>query len=211
MKRRLCILSILLLAVALPASATGINSSIHVESGEFVENDLSTLNGDIRIDDGATVRGEAESVNGGVEVGRNVEVQGVSTVNGGVEIGEGAVVDGDVASVNGPISMEAGSQAREVGTVNGSVELDGADVETDVSTYNGDVTLRGGANVGGDIRIKESRSGSSRRDQALRIYIEDGSTVQGSVIVENEDQEVEVYLRGGSVAGEIRGATVVEK
>ena len=135
----------------------------------------------------------------------------VATVNGGIEIGEGTVVDGEVESVNGPISMEAGARAREVGTINGSVELSGAEVEHDVSTYNGDVTLSDGASVGGDIRILEPDSGSSRRNRALRIHIEDGSIVQGSVIVENEDLEVEVYLRGGAVSGEIRGAKVVER
>ena len=211
MKRRLYILSILILVVALPAAATGINSSIRVDSGEVVDDDLSTVNGQIRIGDGATVRGTAATVNGSVKVGRNVEVESVSSVNGGIEIGEGTVVNGEVETVNGPISMDSGSRARAVGTVNGSVKLNGADVEADVSTYNGDVKLRDGANVGGDIRILESNHGSSRRDRTLRIYIEDGSTVQGSVIVEDKDLKVEVYLRGGTVAGEIRGATVVEK
>jgi len=211
MKRQLCILSILLLATALPVAATGINSSIRIESAGVVDDDLSTLNGQIRIGDGAIVRGDAESVNGSVEVGRNVQLEGVATVNGDVEIGEGAVVDGGVETVNGSISMEFGSRAREVGTVNGSVELNGAEIEDDVTTYNGDITLRDGANVGGDIRISEANSRSSRRGQPLRIYVEGGSTVQGSVIVEDDDMEVEVYLRGGTVAGEIRGATVIEK
>jgi DUF4097 and DUF4098 domain-containing protein YvlB len=176
-----------------------------------VDDDLSTLNGKIRIDDDVIVRGDAESVNGSVEVGRNVRVEGVASVNGDVEIGEGTVVDGDVETVNGSISMEFGSRAQEVGTVNGSVELNGAEVEDDVTTYNGDITLRDGANVGGDIRISEANSRSSRRGQPLRIYIEGGSTVQGSVIVEDDDMEVEVYLRGGTIAGQIQGAKVIEK
>ncbi len=211
MNRRLLGLSILMLAVALPATAAGINSSIRVESGEIVDKDLSTLNGQIRIGDGATVRGEAESVNGSVEVGRDVQVQNISTVNGSVEIGEGTVVAGKVVTVNGSISMETGSRARAVGTVNGSVELNNADVEADVTTYNGDVTLRDGTSVGGSIRILDSNSKSNHRGRALRIYIEDGSVVLGDVVVEDEDLEVEVYLRGGTVAGQIRGAKVIEK
>jgi hypothetical protein len=35
--------------------------------------------------------------------------------------------------------------------------------------------------------------------------------VQGDVIVENDDMEVEVYLRGGTIAGELRGAKIVKK
>lgn len=211
MKRQFLVLAILLLATGLPAVATGINSSIHVESGEDVDKGLSTLNGNIRIDDGATVRGNAQSVNGKVKIGRNVEVDSVSTVNGGIEIDEGTIVDGDVESVNGPISMEPGSRARAAGTVNGSVELHGVEIERDVSTYNGDVTLRGGTNVGGDVRIEASKGGSNDHHQPLRIYIEDGSTVQGDVIVEDDARRVEVYMRGGAVAGRILGAKVVEE
>jgi len=211
MQRRIILLSILILAVALPAAAEGFNSSIRIESGEVADRDLSTLNGGIRIGDGATVNGEAESVNGGIEIGRDARVASVSAVNGGIEIGAGTKIDGDVDTVNGPIEMERGSRARNVGTVNGPVKLNGAEVEMDVSTYNGDVTLRDQASVGGSILIKEANSRSNRRDQVLRIYIEDGSTVEGDVIVEDEDLKVEVYLRGGTVAGEIRGATVMEK
>ena len=75
MKRGRWILPILMLAVALPAVAARVNSSIRVERGEVVDEDLATVNGQIRIDDGATVRGEAESVNGSVEVGRDVQVE----------------------------------------------------------------------------------------------------------------------------------------
>lgn len=211
MKRRLLGLSILMLAVALPVAATGINSSIRVESGEVVDKDLSTLNGRIRIADGATVRGAASSVNGSVEVGRDVQVESISSVNGSVEIGEGTVVDGKVTTVNGSISIETGSRVRAVGTVNGSVRLNSVEVEADVTTYNGDVTLRDGTCVGGSIRILDSNSKSNHRSRALRIYIEDGSVVLGDVIVEDEDLEVEVYLRGGTVAGQIRGAKIIEK
>jgi len=209
MTRARIFLSILLLALALPALA-GVNSSIRVEPGETVDKDLSTVNGQIRIGDGATVRGEAESVNGSIDIGRDVEVDGVSVVNGSIEIGEGTVVDGDVSTVNGQISMENGTRAREVATVNGKLNLSGVEVESDVSTYNGDVTLRGGTTVGGDIVIRDSK-GHSRRDKPLKIYIEDGSSVRGDVIVENDDLEVEIYLRGGTVAGKLRGAKLKEK
>ena len=211
MQRRVILLSILILAVATPLLAGDFNSSIRIDAGEVADRDLSTLNGGIRIGDGATVNGEAESVNGGIEIGRDARVESVSAVNGGVEIGAGTMIDGDVETVNGPIEMESGSSARNVGTVNDPVKLVGADVEMDVSTYNGDVTLSDQASVGGNIVIKEANSRSNRRDQVLHIYIEDGSTVQGDVIVEDKRLKVEVHLRGGTVAGEIRGATIAEK
>ena len=137
MKRRLFGLTILMLALALPASAgDGINSSIRIEPGDQVNRDLSTLNGKIRIGDGATVRGEAETVNGSVTIGNDVQVDSVSTVNGSIDIGEGTVVDRDVETVNGSIEMERGSRARKAGTVNGSVNLN--DAEVDQSVVSGD-------------------------------------------------------------------------
>jgi DUF4097 and DUF4098 domain-containing protein YvlB len=138
-------------------------------------------------------------------------VDSVSVVNGSIKIGEGTVVDGDVSTVNGQITMERGSRAREVASVNGKLNLSGVDVETDVSTYNGDVTLSDGTDVRGDIIIRDSKGNNSRRDKPLKIYIEDGSSVGGDVIVENDDLEVEVYMRGGSVKGKLRGAKIKEK
>ena len=210
MKRGILLGSILLLALFSPAAAVGINSSISVDAGETVDDDLSTVNGRISIGDDAIVNGDAKTVNGRVEVGRNVQVESVATVNGRVEIGEDTIVDGDVDSVNGRVRMEFGSRARTVGTVNGPVELNGAEVERDVTTYNGDVILRQGSEVGGDIRIEKVKGSKHDRREPLKIYIEDGSSVGGDVIVEDERMKVEVYLRGGTVAGEIRGAKVVE-
>ncbi|MDH3627450.1 MAG: hypothetical protein OEV00_02785 [Acidobacteriota bacterium] len=209
--RYLALFALLLFFLTLPVVAGDINSSVRVGAGETVTDDLSTLNGGIRIGDGATVDGDAESVNGGVEIGRNARVKTVSSVNGGIEIGDGTMIDGDVESVNGSISMGMRSSADSVGTVNGSLDLTGVEVAHDVSTYNGDVTLSDGTSVGGDLIIKDTNSRSSDRRRAVRIYVESGSTVMGDVIVEDKDREVEVYLRGGTIAGEILGAKVVEK
>ncbi len=209
MTRGRVFLAILALVVAVPVAA-GINSSIKVESGDVVDTDLSTVNGQIRIGDGATVHGEAESVNGSIEVGRDVRLDSVSVVNGSIEIGEGSVVDGEVSTVNGKISMENGTRAREVSTVNGQLELSGAEVESDVSTYNGNVKLNGGTTVGGDLVIKESRGNNNRR-KPLQIYIEDGARVDGDVIVEDDDMEVEVHIKGGKVGGQLRGKKITQR
>ncbi len=210
MKRGRIILTFLMLLVALPAAA-GINEPIKIEPGEVVNKDLSTINGRIQIGDGVSVHGEVESVNGAVRIGRDVEVDKVSAINGSVEIGEGTLVVDEVSTVNGAVFMGNGSRAREVSTVNGQLQLEGVEVETDVSTYNGDVKLSSKTSVGGDILVKDPRGNNNRYRKPLRIYIEDGSSVRGNVIVENDDLEVEIYLRGGSVKGEISGANIVEK
>ena len=186
MRIRVCVLFILVLFLTLPAVAGDINSSIRISSGDIVDDDISTLNGSIRVGDGATLNGDATSVNGGVEVGINVRMQSVSAVNGTVEIGSRTMVTSEVETVNGSISMARGSSAGSVGTVNGSVDLDGVDVEGDVSTYNGNVTLSDGTTVGGNLVIKDTNSKHGSKRQVLRIVIEEGSVVQGDVIVEGQ-------------------------
>jgi DUF4097 and DUF4098 domain-containing protein YvlB len=200
-----------LLVIVLLATGAGINSSIRVADGEVVDRALHTVNGRITIGDGATVHGDAETVNGSIRVGRDAQIERLSTVNGGVEVGDGTAVDGEVQSVNGPVSLGVRVTARRVSTVNGPIELAGAVVDGNLSTYNGDVRLRDGASVGGDIVVEESDSRSDKRDRPLRIEIDD-STLHGSVIVEDEGIDVEVYLRGsGSIAGRVQGARLIEE
>ena len=187
----------------------GFNSPIHIEDGALVERDLSALNGGIRIGDGATIRGEAGSVNGSIRIGRDVRIDRVHAVNGGIEIGDGTVVDRGVSSVNGRIELD-GVSVGEVSTVNGRIEMDRTSVDGDVETYHGDITLRTGSRVSGDIVVREPNRSSGHHD-TLRITIENGSVVEGDIIVEDRDLEVEVVLRGGSVQGRVEGARVIEE
>lgn len=211
MKRRHTVVLALMTVAGLHAAQAGVNSSIRVDAGEVLNKDVSTVNGQIRIGDGATVNGEVSTVNGSVSIGRDVKAESLSTVNGAIEVDDGSVIEGVVESVNGSISL-TGSHAGEVATVNGSIELSGTDIEGDLSTYNGNITLSARSSVGGDIVIEAAnRSSSKHRRRPLRIVIEDGSVVEGDVIVEDGDLEVEVFLRGGRVNGRVKGAKVIEE
>lgn len=212
---------VLALALLLPISVAmahdshdvGVNSSIHVRDGEQRDGDLTTVNGGIRIGDDATIRGDCHSVNGGIRVGRNSRVESLSSVNGGIEIEEGTSIRESVNSVNGRVTMERDTRAGNLSAVNGPIQLLGAEIERDVRTVNGGIALRHGALVRGDIVIEEpGRGWHDRRDERdpLKIEIEDGSVVEGSIINEDPDLRVEIYLRGGGrVNGRIENARVI--
>ncbi len=200
-------LTALLLAAPLLA---GPNDSVHIDAGDTLDRGVSSLNGRIQVDGGARINGEVESVNGSIRIGRDAQIEAVSSVNGSIKIGDGTEIQRKVSSVNGSISLERDARAQGVASVNGSIELRGADIDDNIETYNGRVEVLDGSRVGGDILVRE-RDGTSRQSQPLRIVI-DGSQVDGDVINEEDRIEVEVVLRnGGQVAGEIRGAEVVQE
>jgi DUF4097 and DUF4098 domain-containing protein YvlB len=210
MKRKNLTIMGLLLVTALLGTGAGMNESIRVGAGEVRDKDLSTVNGSINIGDDAQINGECSTVNGSIKVGSDATVESLTTVNGGIHVGGGTVVDKDVVAVNGSITMDNGSQAGEVSNINGRIKLHGAQVTGDISTVNGDVDLKDGSRVGGDIIIQDSK-GNNHRDAPLKITLDGDSVVEGSIIVE-ADFEVEVHLRnGGRVMGRIEGAEVIKK
>jgi hypothetical protein len=211
MKRNRRILLGALLITGLLAMGAGINESVRVDSGEVHDGDLSTVNGGIKIGDNATINGDAESVNGGVDVGENCRVEGLGSVNGGVSVGAGTAVAKKVEAVNGRIVLERGVTASGVATINGRIKMTGAEIAGDVSTINGDISLRESSTIGGDIVVKARGKGSNDRDRPLQIELEDGSVVEGNILVEDETIPVEVHLGGGSrVMGRIENAEVIE-
>jgi DUF4097 and DUF4098 domain-containing protein YvlB len=193
------------------ALAGSLNSSVRVGDGEIREDGVSAVNGKIAIGSQATVQGACQTVNGSITVGEDSNVLGLQTVNGGVDVGSRTVVRGDITAVNGSISMDSGASASGVSTVNGGIELTGAKVEDDVMTVNGNIELREATTVGGDIVIQTRGRNSTKRREPLVIELDQGSVVRGSILVEDEDDTVEVHLRGGSrVLGTIENATVIE-
>jgi DUF4097 and DUF4098 domain-containing protein YvlB len=203
------------MAAMLPAAAEGYdpNGSIRIRDGEVREQDFSALNGGITVGDGATVRGKCDTVNGSIEIGSSARVGSLSSVNGGISIGDESEVDGEAGTVNGSISLGRATRAQAVSTVNGGIRLDGAQVSGDVRTVNGDVTLRDGATVGGNIVIDRRGDRHSRSSRPLRIELDGGSVVEGDVIVEGTTKtKVELYLRGGSkVLGKTESVEVMKE
>jgi DUF4097 and DUF4098 domain-containing protein YvlB len=211
MKQKNMTITGLLLVTAMLATGAGLNESIRVGSGETRDGDLTTVNGSITVGDDAQINGECTTVNGSIKVGDDVEVESLTTVNGGVNVGSGTVVRRDVQTVNGSITLDNGAKAAAVSNINGRITLKGADVDGDISTINGDVDVRNGARVGGDIIVGE-RNGDFNQDEPIKITVSGDSVVEGNIINEEDDIEVEVHIEdGGRVMGKVEGATVIEK
>lgn len=144
--------------------------------------DVSTRNGSIRLGQGG--RFDAVSTrNGRIEIGPDNEVGAIGSRNGSVSIGAGTRIDGDVrtrndsidaeqdirvegsaSSRNGSVRFAAGSEiSGDVTTRNGHINLTGTTVVQDIGTVFGDVILRDGSRVDGDVivEIEDDHAGRS--------------------------------------------------
>ncbi len=124
---------------------------------------------------------------------------------------DGVRVDGDIETVNGGVSCGRGVEiAGGVKTINGKIRLYSTLVSRDVKTINGEITLEDQSRVRGDIVIEGKRRGFEDWNK-LTIKIKN-SIVEGDIIVEDEDANVQVYLSdGGKVMGKIEHAEVINE
>ncbi len=188
------------------------NSSVKVAAGETLRENLSSVNGSVTVGADADLQGDAETVNGSLSVNDGARTRNLSSVNGSVQVGSRVTVDGDIETVNGTLRVgDQSTVSGNVESVNGSIDLRGAVVERDIEIVNGKVVLDQGTQVQGSIIVRETRGRNNRR-RILDIELRGGSSVDGDIIVEDEDRKVRVTLSDGSaVRGEIRGAEVVRE
>lgn len=180
-----------------------INGSISIEPEDQV-GDVSTVNGGIRVERRANAR-TVSTVNGGIELQDEVVVDEAETVNGSIRVGQEVQINGSLQSVNGGIRTGAGTVVEDgVQTVNGRVRLYNTQVHQDVQTSSGDIDIRDGSSVEGDVIVR-GRMGwwnrlfhSSRRSPELTI--DESSVVKGDIHLY---QEVDLNIADGSVEGEI--------
>lgn len=208
------------LGAAASWNASGVGTSIHFDSDG---GDYSKVHGSVNVPAGAKA-GTVKTVNGSVTIGDGAEVDRVKVVNGSIKIGETAVVHSEVSSVNGSVQLRRNARAEsdvttvngrmsldrgavvagEVRTVNGRMELDGAEAGS-LKTTNGDIELRDGAVVLGDLVVEKPQNkgwnlfGSHDRP---RVVIGENCEVRGKLHFE---QEVELEVADSATIGEITG------
>jgi len=143
---------------------------------------VSSVNGGIDIDSGATVL-NVETVNGGIEIGNDVNIENAETVNGGIEAGSGLTAKGHLETVNGEINIQQnGFVGGSVTTVNGDIEISKSEIVKNIETVNGDVTLKDGTLLNGDIVIGTSSGWFSNwGGKKLVITIDASSQVKGTI------------------------------
>ena len=170
-----------------------VNRGIHISVEEQV-GDLSSVNGGIDLARGARAR-EVSTVNGGIDLDDNVTVAHAETVNGSIRVGENVRVAGSLETVNGGIRTSSGTVIENrVRTVNGKIQLRNTTVGQNVETSNGDISLRDGSIVNGDLLVANSRSSWWSRfwnshHRRMEITIDATSVVRGDIHLYHE-----VYL-----------------
>lgn len=189
------------------------NGSIVIGDSVTARN-ISTRNGSIGLGQGGQFGG-IETRNGAIEVGAETRVDRIETRNGSIAIGNGAEVAGDVRSRNGGIrgsenTRIAGDVGNRNGTVqfatgseivgsittrNGNIDLTRTSVGRDLKSLGGDVIVRAGSRIGGNVVIEIDEDAAGRRGgwfgfggqitypEAGDIRILDGSEINGDVIL----------------------------
>ncbi len=216
-------LALLALAVAVPAhggnvnksvkiaagsqssGASSVNGSISVGAGAVVTGDLDTVNGRIRVDSDVSVK-DVSTVNGSLTIKSGVSADNLSTVNGSIEVAENVTIDGAIEAVNGEIWIDKGSTvALGVSNVNGEIELVASVVGGDLSTVSGDIQLRDGAEVKGDIIVEKPGSWwwANKETRTPEVVIGPGSRVHGNIRLE---RVVKLYISETAEVGGVIGA-----
>jgi len=161
-----------------------INGGIRIAAEERV-GDLSSINGGISLAQGAKAY-DVGTVNGGIVLDDRSSVGDADTVNGGIRVGEDVMVSGSLSSVNGRIRTEAGTVVENsVSTVNGTIQLRNTRVGEDVETTRGDIEIRDGSTIEGDVVVKGTNSWWTRifrfTNKPSELTIDASSVVLGDI------------------------------
>ncbi|MFT4863302.1 MAG: hypothetical protein ACI95C_002533 [Pseudohongiellaceae bacterium] len=180
-----------------------VNSAIRIDANEHV-GDVSSVNGSIRIRSGA-MAADIGTVNGGIEIEDGAAIGTAGTVNGGISVGESVTVQGSLETVNGGIGVGAASDiADTISTVNGTIRLRRVHVGADVKTANGDIEIKDGSVIDGDVIIRGNSSWLSRvlsiNTKPSDLLIDESSQVKGDIHLY---KEVNLRIEEGAKVGRI--------
>ncbi|MFT6086056.1 MAG: hypothetical protein ACJAWT_001306 [Glaciecola sp.] len=180
------------------SDVTSTNKSVKVAEGRTVE-DVGSVNGSVVIKDNVTAK-HVSNTNGRISIGNNVSVDSVDAVNGQIKIGERFVAKEGVSTVNGQIVIqEQGQIGGGLATVNGNILLNSVVVEKDIVSVNGNIKLKAGSLVKGDIHFHKSSNNYNKNYPVL--YISADSNVHGDIILE---RPVELELENTSLESKIK-------
>lgn len=180
-----------------------VNGGIRISADDQV-GDLSSVNGGIDLARGASAY-KIDTVNGGIELDEQVVIVNAKTVNGGIRVSNDVTVNGSLTTVNGGIRTASGTVVENrVRTVNGKIQLRNTSVGENVQTSNGDITLRDGSTVEGDIIVKGRRPWVSKffhfeRKQPT-ISIDADSSVKGDIHLY---RKVDLEIDDGAEVGDV--------
>ncbi|WJG10856.1 hypothetical protein [Aliiglaciecola sp. LCG003] len=168
---------------------SSIFGGLDVSQGKHVSN-VSSVNGSINLADSVNAR-NVDTVNGDIDMGQYVTVKSAKTVNGDIEAQQDFHSQGPVETVNGSIRLTSHSRVDgDVENVNGVIELSGVIVSGNTTTYNGDIILKDGSQIQGDIIFYTRNQRKAPRTLPV-LKIENGVIIDGQIILR---QEVELQI-----------------
>lgn len=181
-----------------------VNSAVKVQQDDRVGN-VSSVNGSINLARGSSAR-ELSTVNGGITIDDESSLTSAETVNGGIRIGREVRIEEKVSTVNGGIRTERGTDiGGKLSTVNGTIRITDTTVANDIQTTSGDIEIRNGSIVEGDLIVRKNTNwwkrvfGGNRRNRP-EIEIDANSIVRGDIHLY---QEVDLDIESGAQVGDI--------
>ncbi len=208
MKIKFLTLVILVLSIAV-LMATPPNNDFIVAAGTTYDGDIETTNQDVIILSGATVDGDIETTSGDVYLEENAKVEEkITTLSGNVYLDVGSQVDKTIDTQSGTIRVRQNATVKgNITTESGDIKGEGAIFDKNISTRHGHISLKVGSHVNGNVSILNRGHGNDL--PVVEIYLGEDVYIDGKVIASHVGDNVDLYMWGAEVNGEIDKVNVV--
>ena len=181
-----------------------ITNSRILNGNDTVTGEVETVNGTIRIGSSSIVE-QVSTVNGSLRLDDGVQAKNLETVNGSVRVGGNSTIDGNIEAVNGKITVGTASVVRGyIENVNGEISLDGAMLEQHIGTVNGDITIDNGSTVQGDIIIEKPGGWGFFKKKQRAPRIIIGANSRVEGEIRTE-REIKLYVHDSAEIGGVSG------
>ncbi len=195
------ILSMALMGAQLPGEIT-------VAEGTTYNGAITTTSDDVVIFPDARVKGDVETTTGDIHLAENARVKRIITISGNVFLDKGSKVDQTITTESGTIRVSEGATASgNVITETGDIRGIGAIFNKDVRNLHGDIILKTGTYVKGNVEILNRGHGDDLH--VVEIYLGEGVYVKGKVTASHVDDNVDLVMNGAEVNGKINKVNII--
>jgi cytoskeletal protein CcmA (bactofilin family) len=195
------ILSMTLMGAQLPGELT-------VAAGTIYNDDITASNIDVVIYPGARVKGDVETTTGDIHLADNARVKRIITISGNVFLDKGSKVDQTIRTESGTIRVREGATATgNVITETGDIRGTGATFNKDVRNRHGNIILKTGTYVKGNVEILNRGHGDDLHP--VEIYLGQGVYVKGKVTAQHTGDNVDLVINGAEVNGKINKVNII--
>ncbi|MBC8376173.1 MAG: hypothetical protein H8E26_08995 [FCB group bacterium] len=181
---------------------------ITVAEGTTYNSSITTTDIDVVVYPAARVIGDIETTSGDVHLSENSRVKRIITSSGNVFLDKGSKVDQTITTDGGTIRVREGATANgNVITETGDIRGTGAIFKKDVRNRHGDIMLKTGTYVKGNVEILNRGHGDDL--PPVEIYLGQGVYVKGKVTAQHVGDNVDLVMNGAEVNGQINKVNVM--